>query len=156
MKKRRHSATARVIALLLIAALFLPVGSMVVSAESLEPRASNYINTLDVEMAALANGKIRVYFFAQGYGYLDALGATSIRIYESSDGSSWVWRKTFNEADNSQMMSYNDYFHSGSVDYQGVVGKYYRAHVYFWGGSDGQGDIRNLYTNTVQAVVTPS
>ena len=46
------------------------------------------------------------------------------------------------------MLGYNDYYHSGHVDYQGVAGRYYRAMVSIWGGGMTIGDNRYFYTSS--------
>ena len=78
---------------------------------------------------------------------MDELGALSISIYESTDGTNWTWKKTFTHDSTSGMLSYNDDYHSGYVSYNGVAGRYYKAYVCIWGGKDGDGDTRYFYTS---------
>ena len=82
---------------------------------------------------------------------MDALGYMRVAIYESTDNSNWTWVKTFTDTSNPSMMGYDDYYHSGHVDYQGVVGRYYRAYVCVWAGKDGYGDTRYFYTSSKKA-----
>lgn len=156
MKRKATSAVIRFAALLLVMVLILPVGARTAFAETPQTRASYYLDSYNANVYPAANGKIQVWFNVLGYGYLDSIGALSIRIYESTDGSNWTWCTTFLQENNPGMLSYNDNYHSGHVDYQGVVGRYYRAYVCIWGGSDGQGDSRYFYTSAKKAVQTPS
>ena len=48
-------------------------------------------------------------------------------------------------------MGYNKVLHSGSVTYNGVSGRYYRAYITIWGGKDGGGDTRYLWTGAKRA-----
>lgn len=86
---------------------------------------------------------------------MDELGALSIEIYECSTNSSnikdWEWKKTFTHDSTPGMLSYNDDYHSGHVDYYGIAGKWYKAYVCIWGGENGAGDTRYFWTYARQA-----
>ena len=142
MYKRISVNTVRVIALLLILSLSIPA-----YATSIQPRASLYLDNYGAYVYLPGDGEVRVYFNATGTGYVDELGALSIAIYESTDGTNWTWKKTFTHDSTPGMLSYNDYFHSGYVSYNGIVGRYYRAYVCIWGGKDGDGDTRYFWTS---------
>lgn len=142
MYKRISVNTVRVIALLLILSLSIPA-----YATSIQPRASLYLDNYGAYVYLPGDGEVRVYFNATGTGYVDELGALSIAIYESTDGTNWTWKKTFTHDSTPGMLSYNDYFHSSYVSYNGIVGRYYRAYVCIWGGKDGDGDTRYFWTS---------
>lgn len=156
MKRKATSAVIRFAALLLVMVLLLPVGARTALAEAPQTRASDYLNSYSAYVYPAANGKIQVWFNVTGTGYIECIGALSIRIYESKDGSNWTWCTTFLHENNPGMLSYNDNYHSGHVDYQGVVGRYYRAYVCIWGGGLEVGDARYFYTSAKKAVQTPS
>ena len=141
-------------ALLLAIVLFVPVG--VKTAEAVQPRASDYLCSYNAYIYPAANGKIQVWFTVTGNYYLDTIGALTIQVYQSTDNVNWTWYKSFAHENNPQMLHYNDYYHSGYVECQGVPGRYYKAYVCIWGGSDGDGDTRYFYTSAKKAVVTPS
>ena len=86
---------------------------------------------------------------------MDELGALSIEIYECSTNSSnikdWTWKTTFTHDSTPSMLSYNDDYHSGHVDYYGTAGKWYKAYVCIWGGKDGAGDTRYFWTSAKKA-----
>ena len=86
---------------------------------------------------------------------MDELGALSIQLYECSTNSSniddWEWKTTFTYDSTPGMLSYNDDYHSGHVDYYGTAGKWYKAYVCIWGGEDGDGDTRYFWTSAKKA-----
>lgn len=143
MHKKSKNTIIRTIAFLLVMIFVLP---MSVSA-SVQPRASHYLSAYQAYVYLPGNGEVRVYFNVNGTDYMDELGALSIKIYESTDGASWTWKKTFTHDSTPGMLSYNDDYHSGYVSYNGVAGRYYKAYVCIWGGKDGDGDTRYFYTS---------
>lgn len=138
-------------AVFLIMALILPVGARAATAEAVQPRASLYLDSYNAYIYAAGSGKIQVYFSVIGTDYMDELGALTIRIYESTNGSTWTWKKSFTHESTSGMLGYDDFYHSGHVDYQGVAGRYYKAYVCIWAGENGDGDTRYFYTSVKKA-----
>lgn len=147
MCKKNTSTAVRFIALLLIFSLIVPVYANAAVVETVQPRASAYLDNYGAYVYLPGNGQVQVYFNVTGTGYMDELGALSIRIYESTDGVTWTWKKTFTHDSTAGMLSYNDDFHTGHVTYNGVVGRYYKAYVCIWGGKNGQGDTRYFWTS---------
>ncbi len=148
MYKRNNFATIRVVAVIMVIALVLPMGIGVSAAETVQPRASDYLTSYNAYVYPAGNGKIQVWFTVKGAGYMDTLGALTIRIYESTDNINWTWVKSFSNGNYPSMIGYDDYYHSGHVDYQGVAGRYYKAYVTIWAGKDGDGDTRYFYTSS--------
>ena len=147
MCKKNTSTAVRFIALLLIFSLIVPVYANAAVVETVQPRASAYLDNYGAYVYLPGNGQVQVYFNVTGTGYMDELGALSIRIYESTDGVTWTWKKTFTHDSTAGMLSYNDDFHTGHVTYNGVVCRYYKAYVCIWGGKNGQGDTRYFWTS---------
>lgn len=143
MYKLRKSAFVRAIAFVLTMILVVPMG---ISA-TVQPRASDYLSAYNAYVYLPGDGEVRVYFNVQGTNTMDELGALFIRIYESTDGTNWTWKKTYSHDSTSGMLSYNDDYHSGYVSYNGVAGRYYKAYVCIWGGKNGNGDTRYFYTS---------
>ena len=156
MNKREYSVILRMVALLLTLVLISPVVAKAESATGVQPRASDYLLSYNAYIYPAANGKIQAWFTVTGYDFLDSLGALTIQIYQSLDNVNWTWYKSFAHENNPQMLSYNDNYHSGYVECQGVPGRYYKAYVCIWGGSDGDGDTRYFYTSAKKAVMIPS
>ena len=147
MCKKSTSIAVRFIALLLVLLLTVPVYANAAGVDIAQPRASAYLDNYGAYVYLPGNGQVQVYFDVTGTDYMDELGALSIEIYESTDGTNWTWKKTFMHNTTSGMLSYNDDFHTGHVTYNGVVGRYYKAYVCIWGGKNGQGDTRYFWTS---------
>ncbi len=151
MKSKKNLAIIRIVALLLVVALTLPVGAQAAVAETVQPLASQYLQSYNAYVYPAGNGKIQVWFTVKGTAILEALGALTIQIHESTDNSNWTLVKAFSHKYNTDMMGYDDFYHSGHVDYQGVAGRYYRAYVCIWGGGLTVGDTRYFYTSSKKA-----
>lgn len=151
MYNRKTSIIVRVLAVIMIFTTFLSVGVNAATVGTVQPRASDFLSSYNAYVYPAGSGKVQVYFSVTGTDYMDELGVLSIKIYESTDNSTWTWKKTFTHDSTSGMLSYNDNYHSGHVDYQGVAGRYYRAYVCVWGGENGAGDTRYFYTSSKKA-----
>lgn len=138
----------RAVAMLLVVASILPMGVGASAVEAVQPRASDYLDSYNAYVYPAGNGKIQVYFSVFGTRYMDTLGSLRIAIYESTDNSNWIWKRTFTNESNPELLGYDHYFYGNHVDYQGVAGRYYRAYVCIWAGKDGDGDTRYFYTSS--------
>lgn len=138
----------RIIALCLVFSLTVPVAANAAAGETVTPLASNYLDLYDAYVCPVGNGKIEVWFEVMGADGMDELGALSIRLYESSDNTSWTWVKTFLPEDYSTMLAEDEAYHCSYVSYQGTAGKYYKAFVCLWAGKDGAGDSRYIWTSS--------
>lgn len=151
MNRNKNMKFLRLVAMLLAIALTLPVGISAAKAEAVQPRASYYLDSYNAYVYPAGSGKVQVYYSVIGTDYMDTLGALTIKIYESTDNSTWTWVKSFSNGNYPSMVGYNDFYHSGHVDYQGVAGRYYKAYVCIWAGKDGDGDTRYFYTSSKKA-----
>ena len=142
----KKTTIVRAVALLLAVLFVCPV-----TAYAMETRASLYLDSYNAYPYAAGAGKVQIWFTVTGTEYMDELGALTIQIYESTDNSNWEWVTTCRHTNYPRMLGYNDYFHSGHVDYQGRTGRYYKAYVCIWAGKDGAGDTRYFWTGSVQA-----
>ena len=138
----------RAVAIILIIAFIVPVSTMAV-----EPRASEYLLGYSAYVYSAGWGKVQVWFEVDGLNYMDEIGALEIRLYESKDNETWTWLKTFEHQDYSGMLEYNDHSHSGHVEYNGVIGRYYKAYVCVWAGKNGDGDTRYFWTSSEKATL---
>ena len=135
----------------LLITLIIPVDAQAAIVDPVQPHASYYLSEYSSYVYPAGSGLIQVYFEAHGTGYMDELGCLSVSIYESTDNSTWTWKKTFTHDSTSGMLGYNKYSHFGHVDYQGVSGRYYKAYVCIWGGDNGDGDTRYFWTSAKKA-----
>ena len=152
MNIKRYSAILRIAALFLAVIMFLPMGAKAVE-QTVQPRASDYLDSYTAYVYSAGWGNIRVYFNVTGNGYQEAIGALSIDIYESKDNETWTWKDSYRHTAYPDMLSYNDNYHSGYVEYNGVVGRYYKAYVCIWGGGLEVGDARYFYTSAKKATL---
>jgi len=148
MNIKKNSAILRIVAMFLVFALTLPVGAQAAVVETVQPRASDYLDSYNAYIYPAGGGKIQVWFTVTGTRTLEALGALTIQVYESTNNSNWNLVKAYSHKYNPGMMGYDDFYHSGHVDYQGVAGRYYRAYVSIWGGGMTVGDNRYFYTSS--------
>lgn len=148
MNNKKIGRTVRITALLLVIVLFLSVGAL-----AAEPRSSLYLDAYGAYMYAAGWGKVQVWFQVDGTNDMDEIGSLAIWIYESKDNENWSWVETFEYQDNSGMLGYDNYYHTGHVEYKGTIGRYYKAYVCVWAGKDGAGDTRYFWTNSEKATL---
>ena len=138
----------KIIVLLLVVALVCPT-----NASAVESRASYYLDSYSAYMYNAGWYKVQVWISVTGVDYMDEIGSLTIKLYESTDNETWTWVETFKYSDNPDMLAYNDYYHCGHVEYQGTIGRYYKAYVCVWAGKDGDGDTRYFWTAPVKATL---
>ena len=151
MTNMRRSIYIRILALALTIVFAFPSAFNAKADEVAEPFSSSYIYSYNSTIGTTGAGKITVSFSVNGISQMDDIGATYIRIYESTDNSTWTWVQDYNSAVTTSLMGHNKSFHSGSVSYQGVAGRYYKAYVCIYAGKNGSGDSRYLWTSAKQA-----
>ena len=146
MRKNHIPRWGRIVAFLLIVTMSFPV-----TVSAVEPRASDYLDSYQAYVYPAGSGEIQVWFSVTADDYMDDLGALWIEVYESTDNSTWTYKKTYMHTDYSGLLDQDDIYHSGHVSYQGVKGRYYKAYVCIWAGSDGNGDTRYFWTSAKKA-----
>ena len=160
MYNKNKSIIIRFTTLIMVIALLIPIGASATTSQIVQPRASAYLDNYGAYVYSAGSGVVQVWFDVEGTGFMDELGALSIQIYECSTNSSnindWEWKKTYTHDSTSGMISYNDDYHSGHVDYNGTVGMYYKAYVCVWGGKNGSGDTRYFWTTGTLATRLPA
>ena len=155
MYSKQKSLLIRLVSITMVFALLVPIYANAAGNETVQPYASPYLDSYQAYVYPAGGGLVQVYFHVQGTGTMDELGALKIEIYEcatnSSNDSDWTWKDTFTHNTNPEILSYNDDYHSGHVDYNGTPGKYYKAYVCIWGGKGGKGDTRYFWTSAKKA-----
>lgn len=147
-----NDAYRRIVALVLAFILIVP-SMLLVATATANPRASDYLNSYNTYLYNAALGKIQVYFDVTGVNYMDEIGTLTIKVYESTDKENWTWVKTYTNGDTPSMLGYNKVYYSGHVDYQGTIGRYYKAYVCIWAGKNGDGDTRYMWTDIKKATL---
>lgn len=153
MRNRRISMAIRIVTMIMIVAILMPVGASAAAAETVQPRASYYLDSYNAYIYRAGSGKIQACFSVIGTDYMDEIGALRIAIYESKDNSTWTWVKTYTDDNTPGLLDYDDFIHTGYVTYQGVIGRYYKAYVCVWAGKDGEGDTRYFWTSAKKATL---
>lgn len=138
----------RSIALILIISCLSPINAIAV-----EPRASDYLLSYSSYIYPAGWGKVQVWVEVDGIDDMDEIGALEIRLYESKDNETWTWIKTFDYTDYPDMLGYDDFAHTGHVQYSGTIGRYYKAYVCIWAGKNGNGDTRYIWTSPKKATL---
>ncbi len=144
--KIRKSWLPKAIVIILILSFAMPIYANAAVIAPVAPMASDYLDVYNTYACPMGNGRIEVWYDILGDGTMDEIGALSIIIYESIDGNSWTRVKTFLHEEYPGMLIYNDYFCCTHVNYQGIAGRYYKAHVCLWAGKNGNGDSRYMWT----------
>lgn len=147
MKIRKSGLVNITIAVLVMIFIF-PVNTF-----AMETRASDYLEAYSAYVYPAGWGKVQVWFSVDGTNYMDEIGALEIYLYESTDNENWYWVDTFDYTDYSDMLGYNDYHHTGHIEYGGTLGRYYKAYVCVWAGKNGDGDTRYFWTNVERATL---
>lgn len=138
---KRKSVLAGFIIFILIVSMVCPA-----SATAIAPRGSDYLASYSAYVYPAGWYKVQIWFSVNGVDYMDEIGSLSVQIFESKDQETWTWVETYNFEDNPGMLGYNDYYHSGHVEYSGTIGRYYKAYVCVWAGKNGDGDARYFWT----------
>ncbi len=150
MKKNRNNLR-RMLALLLVAALMLPLSAAAAQAGTVQPQANQYLGTNTCGMETAGVAKVKVKFNAKGTQSLNELGVSRIRIHQSDDGSSWFWAKDYTPSNTTGLTGYNVSSHSGSVIYNATTGRYYKAEITFRGKQGTTVETETKWTGMKQA-----
>ena len=151
MIKRQNLILVRIVAMVLMVSLVMPAYANAATAESVQPRASDYLDSYNTYICAMGSGKLQIWYTVVGDTDMDEIGVLSIRLYESSDKTNWTRVKTYLHEDYSSMLIEDDFVHSSYVSYNGTAGKYYKAYVCIWAGKNGSGDTRYMWTSVERA-----
>ena len=124
------------------------------SAASISPDSINsslYLAAYGADMYAEGGGEVSIWFDVTATGTMDEVGALTIILQQSTNGTTWSTVKTYSYTSYSNMLNYNDTECVSGVYYNGVSGRYYRAYVTVWAGIDGEGDSRQILASAIQA-----
>lgn len=115
--------------------------------ETVAPNASLLLRDYSATISAISSSQFKVTFEAYGTQQLDTIGASSITIYASSDGSNWSSIQTVSGLSGmtaSQKSSYKSF-----VTFDGDGEFYYMAKVTIIGMKGSTTETRNVYTGTI-------
>lgn len=151
MPSRKRTVLIRFVSVLLVCLLIAPAPVFATTTEIAQPYASAYLTSYNTYICPMGGGDLQIWFTVVGDTDMDYIGTMSIRLYESTDQSSWKLVKTFLHEDYSSMLAEDDYFHSSYVSYDGTAGKYYKAYVCIYAGIGNSGDTRYMWTSVKKA-----
>ena len=122
------------------------------SATDFSTQASLYLDRYYANIYSEGDGDISILFEVEATGKMDEIGALSVRLQQKSTSSStWKTIKTYSYTNYSNMLVNDKDFYVSSVDYSGIYEYSYRAYVTVWGGKGGNGDSREILTETIIA-----
>ena len=147
MKIGMSHRTIKMIALAIAVILAVSPAVNAEALDSVQPRASDYLDSYQAYIYPAGRGEIQVWFSVTADNYMDEVGALRIFIYESTDNINWTYVETFSHTENANMLVYDEVIHMDHVTYQGIRGRYYKAYVCIWAGKDGGGDTRYIWTS---------
>lgn len=138
---------SRLICMMLAAVMLLAIPAA--ASENAEPRASSFFGSTDVYLYKTSSTQFQAWFEVSALYTMDKVGASEIKIQESSDDENWTTVKTFSMAYYSNMIDENSGAHASYVTYTGTTGKYYRAKITLYAeNSTGVGE-RIRYTSSI-------
>ena len=139
---------SRILSLFLAVVMVLAVPAAAMENEN--ARASRFFGSSDVYLYQTSSTKFQAWFEVTALGRMEKLGASEIKIQESSDGENWTTVKTCSMANYSNLIDEDTISHVSYVSYTGTTGKYYRAKITLYAeNSTGTGEwIR--YTSSIQ------
>lgn len=146
--KTQRSLMVKITIVILIMALVLPTNVF-----AAQTRASDYLEGYSAYIYRAGWGKVQVWVEVDGTNDMDEIGALEIQLFESKDQENWTWIKTYSFTDYPEMLGYNDFSHTGHIEYSGTIGRYYKAYVCVWAGKDGAGDSRYFWTPVEKATL---
>lgn len=149
---RKNSLLIRLLCFCLVVTMIAPCSAYAAAQEeTVMPCASYYLDAYNTYVCAMGSGKLEIWFEVMGTGIMDEIGTLSIKLYESTNQTTWTRVKTFSHENYDSMLIEDDFYHSSYVSYQGVAGRYYKAYVCIWSGKNGTGDTRYMWTSVERA-----
>lgn len=146
MTKQRNKAIIRLLSILFALVLVIPQTAFAATPDSSQPYASRYLTSYSAYVYVTSSGTVQVWFDVMGTGDMDEIGALSIILYESSDGTNWTRVKSFLHESTEDMLFEDDYYVSSHVSWaNGSTSKQYKAYVCVWAGKNGTGDTRYFW-----------
>lgn len=146
MAKQRNQMLICFLSVLIALVLIVPQTALAATTDISQPYASKYLTSYSAYVYVTSSGEVQVWFDVMGTGDMDEIGALSIILYESSDGTNWTRVKSFLHESTEDMLFEDDYYVSSHVSWaNGSTSKQYKAYVCVWAGKNGNGDTRYFW-----------
>lgn len=141
----------RCVCLVLVLALTLPIAAFAEKQEDTSSTYSYYFSSYSTWITKITDRTMQIGFELVTRGAMDELGASSIVLQCSTNGTSgWSDVKTFTPDKYAQMLDYDSGSHMECVNYTGDSGYYYRAYVTFYARNSSGFAEGTLYSNVVR------
>lgn len=134
----------RTICLLLVLSVVLAIPAL-----AAESRASHFFMSSSVYLANVSGKSFEAWFEVTAVEGMDILGAKTIKIQRSSDGSSWTTVKTFSKDTYTNLVDTNTGTHATGVSYTGSSGYYYRAYIQLYAKNGVNTGTMDRYTSSI-------
>lgn len=115
-------------------------------------RSSAYLNSYRAILTSESGGELTITVDVVGVGYMSKIGAKTIYLYESANGTDFTRVKTYRSSAYPKMMGSGTNFYEDVVTYQGTPGYYYYASVYVYAANENGSDEKNCETTVERAI----
>lgn len=122
----------RLIQIVCLVMVFAMITAIPAYALEQSQRASSFFSSFKAYCYTSDSGQLAVYFKVIATGTMDELGASTIKVQRSSDGTNWSTVKTFTKDVYTQMKGTNTVAHATTLYCTKTSGYYYRAYVEFY------------------------
>ena len=139
----------RFLRLVCLLVVFATLAAIPAYAQEVTPRGSDELSAYRAYCTKKASTSVAVSYQVIGVGIIDEIGANTIKVQYSSDGTNWTTAKTFQKASYPSMVDYNTGMHAGTLTATVPAGMQYRAYVVFYGENDGSSTTRFYYTSII-------
>ena len=136
----------RFLRLVCLFVVFASLAAIPAYAQEVNARASTELSSYRAYCTKMSSTSVAATFQVVGTTALDEIGANTVKIQYSSDGTNWTTAKTFRKADYPSMVDHNTSAHAKTLTATVPSGKQYRAYVEFYGEKDGNSTTRYYYT----------
>ena len=113
-----------------------------------EPQSSAYLDSYAASVSVESTGEVYVTVSVDARVYASEVGAKTIYIYESTNGTSFTKVATYQSDDYPEMLGSGWSYNYSPIEYQGVAGRYYWAAVKCYAGNSSGSDYRWYDTST--------
>lgn len=134
----------RAICLLLVLSMALTIPAL-----AAESRASHFFMSSSVYLCNVSGKSFEAWFEVTGVRTMDVIGAKTIKIQRSSDGTNWTTMKTFSKDSYPSLVDTNTGTHAAGVSYTGSSGYYYRAYIQLYAKSGVNTGTMDRYTSSI-------
>lgn len=127
------------------------ISSLLCTAASATVESSEYLDAYRVGITPDPHGIMTITVQVAGVGYMPELGAKTIDVYESTDGTHFHWIADYESDEYPKMMGSGTMFYKDVVTFTGTPGYYYYATACVYAGDSTGGDERYVDSPVVRA-----